>query len=269
VGEPRTPEKRKQFLKAIYDLADGNPSQFVYWPTVASNLGWDPDANDRLEEGLGYADYLDALGMISIEVDEGTIYRITVSGIDEVEKEDRPSVSARLPKMFNVVRADAATVEDAPSQIRESLQRFREDHPDPLKIAFILMQFRNTTAHEQIAGAIKKGLAAHGIAGVRADDKEYHEDLFPNIVTYMHGCGMGVAVFERIEAENFNPNVSLEVGYMYAMGKPLCLLKDQTMTALHTDLMGKLYRQFDPHDPDGTIPPRLSRWLNDRGLLKR
>ena len=53
------------------------------------------------------------------------------------------------------------------------------------------------------------------------------------------------------------------------MGKPLCLLKDQTMTALHTDLMGKLYRQFDPHDPDGTIPPRLSRWLNDRGLLKR
>jgi hypothetical protein len=136
-------------------------------------------------------------------------------------------------------------------------------------VAFILMQFRDTKAHEQIARAIKEGLAAHGITGVRADDKDYHDDLFPNIVTYMHGCGIGVAVFERIEEERFNPNVSLEVGYMYAMGKQLCLLKDRTLTALHTDLMGKLYREFDPYDPDGTIPPQLSRWLNDRGLSRR
>ena len=41
-------------------------------------------------------------------------------------------------------------------------------------------------------------------------DKEYHEDLLPNILIYLHGCGMGVAVFERIEAEDFDPNVSLE-----------------------------------------------------------
>jgi hypothetical protein len=60
-----------------------------------------------------------------------------------------------------------------------------------------------------------------------------------------------------------------EVGYMYALGKKLCLLKDHTFTALHTDLTGKLYREFDPYDPDGTIPSQLSRWLNDRGLSGR
>ena len=41
-------------------------------------------------------------------------------------------------------------------------------------------------------------------------NKEYHEDLFPNVLIYVHGCGMGMAVFERIEAEDFDPNVSLE-----------------------------------------------------------
>ncbi len=260
-------ELRKQFLEAIYDLAGGSPSQFVYWTNVASRLGWDSENEHRFEEALGYADYLATSGLISIVVDEGTIYRITAAGIDEVEKDEAQgtSTSSTTGEQLDEV----AKAEDAPLHIRESLQRFRADYPDPTTVAFILMQFRNTKAHEQIAQAIREGLAAHGIAGIRADEKEYHEDLFPNVVTYMHGCGMGVAVFERIEEENFNPNVSLELGYMYAMRKPLCLLKDRTLTALHTDLMGKLYREFDPYDPDGTIPPQLSRWLNDRGLSRR
>jgi len=45
----------------------------------------------------------------------------------------------------------------------------------------------------------------------------------------MYGCSMGVAGFEQIEAQDFNPNVALEVGNMYAMRKPLCLLKDLTL----------------------------------------
>jgi nucleoside 2-deoxyribosyltransferase len=129
-----------------------------------------------------------------------------------------------------------------------------------------MMQFRRTKAHEGIVEAIRDGLAPFDIAAVRADDKEYHEDLLPNVRTYLHGCGFGVAVFERIEAEEFNPNVSLEVGYLLAMGKPVCLLKDRTLKTLHTDLVGRLYRIFDPLDPAGTIPPAISRWLSDRRL---
>jgi hypothetical protein len=162
----------------------------------------------------------------------------------------------------------AKQADETPAQIQESLREFREDHPDPATTAFIMMQFGKTDAHEKIADAIKQGLAAHGIIGVRADDREYHEDLFPNILTYIHGCGLGVAVFERIEAERFNPNVALEVGYMYAMGKPVCLLKDYSLSALHADLIGKLFRQFDTYYPSETIPPALSKWLSDRRLLK-
>jgi hypothetical protein len=253
---------RKRFLQAIYDLAAGSTSQFVYWPNVAPRLGWDAENRDHLEEALGYADYLARLGLISIEVEEGIIYRITNAGIDKVEQEGAPAPPPSTQEELD----DVARIEDAPLFIWESLPRFRQDHPDPATVAFIVMRIRDTKEHKQIARAIKEGLAAHGITGVRADDKEYHDDLFPNIVTYMHGCGFGVAVFEGIEEEDFNPNVSLEVGYMYALGKKLCLLKDRTLTALHTDLVGKLYRPFDPYDPDGTIPSQLSRWLNDRGL---
>ena len=88
------------------------------------------------------------------------------------------------------------------------------------------------------------------------------------MLTYIIGCGFGIAVFERLEQDEFNPNVSLEVGWMYGLGKSVCLLKDKTLTTLpHADLVGKLYRQFDPQNPKGTIPQVLSKWLNDKGVV--
>ena len=155
-----------------------------------------------------------------------------------------------------------------PSSIIESLDRFYSDHPDPARAAFLMMRFGQTTAHSSLVNAIRDTLAKHGIAGLRADDKDYHDDLFPNVQTYLHGCGFGIAVFERIETQEFNPNVGLEVGYMMAVGKPVCLLKDRTLAALHTDLIGKLYKQFDVLNPAETIPVQLESWLTDRGLIR-
>jgi hypothetical protein len=83
----------------------------------------------------------------------------------------------------------------------------------------------------------------------------------------LHGCGFGVSVFERIQQDNFNPNVSLEVGYMLALKKRVLLLKDQTLKALHTDLVGRLYRPFDVLDPGKTIPPQIEGWMEDKGLI--
>ena len=85
-------------------------------------------------------------------------------------------------------------------------------------------------------------------------------------MTYIYGCGMGIAVFERIESDDFNLNVSLEVGYMMAMKRPVCLLKDRTLRALPSDLVGRLYKPFDLQDPSKSIPPVLRQWLKDKGL---
>lgn len=155
---------------------------------------------------------------------------------------------------------------EVPSEIRESLERFRRDYPDARRVAFLMMRFGKTKAHEDIVSGIKAALDPLGVTVVRADDKQYHDDLFPNVLTYVYGCSFGIAVFERIETEQFNPNVALEVGYMFALKKDICLLKDRTLNTLHADLVGKLYRVFDPLDPIATIPQELSRWLRDKGL---
>jgi hypothetical protein len=154
-----------------------------------------------------------------------------------------------------------------PAEIRESLRLFRHDHRDATKTAFIMMQFGKTPAHKKIVKGICGVLDDFGITAVRADGKEYSSDLFPNILTYLYGCAFGIAVFERIEAEKFNPNVALEVGYMMALGKPVCLLKDKTLEKLHTDLMGKLYREFDPQDPTPTIAATLEEWARDKRII--
>jgi hypothetical protein len=156
--------------------------------------------------------------------------------------------------------------EKVPVEIINSLERFKIDFPDPKKVAFVMMRFGTEKAHKDIFAGIKKALDPFGIIAVRADDKQYHDDLFPNVLTYVYGSDLGIAVFERIETEEFNPNVALEVGYMFALKKEVCLLKDKSLKTLHADLVGKLYRVFDSRNPVGTIPSALSQWLKDKGI---
>jgi hypothetical protein len=106
-----------------------------------------------------------------------------------------------------------------PVEITESLRRFRQEHPDPQKVAFVMMKYGNTPAHEQIFKVISEVLRSIGVEALRADTKQYHDDLFPNVLTYVYGCGFGVAVYERLETDEFNPNVSLEVGYLLVFCK--------------------------------------------------
>lgn len=152
-----------------------------------------------------------------------------------------------------------------PKEIHDSLEKFRKDHPNPKRVAFLMMRFEDKPAYNRILKTLKSSFQNNGITLLRADDKEYHSDLFLNIQTYMHGCGMGVAVLDRIQTEDFNPNVSLEIGYMLSMFKPILFLKDNTLKVLNTDLIGRLYKQFDAYDPENSIPSSVDKWLLDNG----
>ncbi len=151
-------------------------------------------------------------------------------------------------------------------EIASGLEKFRVDYPIGSKTAFIIMQFGSTKPHAALVTCIKDTLKKHSIEALRADDKQYMDDLFPNIKTYMHACDFGVAVFDRITEDDFNLNVSLEVGYMLGMGKSVLLLKDKTLKYLQTDLTGKLYKQLDTTDIDNTMPQQIEKWLSDKGF---
>ncbi len=161
----------------------------------------------------------------------------------------------------------SAPMIEPPIEITESLAQFERDHPDPSKVAFLMVKYGRTDAHDIIIDVIRNALAKHDIVGLLAKDRQYHDNLKENILTYLHGCGFGIAVFERIESNDFNPNVSLEVGYMLALQKPLCYLKDETLPNLHTDIIGTLYKSFDTRAPSNTIPAEIEQWLNDKMLI--
>lgn len=186
----------------------------------------------------------------------------------EVERNAQHS-SADFHRQFSNSGTEAfgASPSQVPVAIQESIGEFRKAHPDPRKACFIMMKFGDTSAHQAIEDAIKLALKKHGLIGLLARDKEYCDELYPNIQTYLHGCGFGIAVFERIESDDFNPNVSLEVGYMLGLKRPVLLLKDKTLATLHTDLVGKLYRSFDPLHPESSIPKQVEAWLEDKGLI--
>jgi len=216
-------------------------------------------------------DSLAQLSLIECQISkEDEVYEI-ISGRERHRSMETGRTCTVTPKGFRAVETNFAAITPTqfvtpPSEIAESLDLFREDHPDPSKVAFIMMRFGRTSAHERITSAIKASLKEHGIIALRADDKQYNDDLFPNILTYIFGCRFGIAVFERIEAEDFNPNVSLELGFMMGLKKHVCLLKDKTLKTLHTDLVGKLYRVFDPLNPEEDIQKEVSSWLSDKKL---
>ena len=241
----KTDEEKYDILIAINDLSSGKNA------FAPASLVSEITAINMSE----VKDYLDVLSQ------EGAIELIS----DNIEFSARLKAKGRLLMRDSQMPSGSRTL--IPSGIHESLSRFRKDHPDEAKTAFIIMRFAKTSSHEKIVETIRSALVSHGITGLRADDKQYHDELFSNILTYMHGCGFGIAVFERIESDDFNPNVSLELGYMIGINKPVCLLKDKTLRTLQTDLVGRLYRPFDTVDPGKSITTELGRWLTDMELV--
>jgi hypothetical protein len=167
-----------------------------------------------------------------------------------------------------IIETKESANESYPIEIQKSLKNFKADFPDPKKVAFIIMQFGETQEHTNILISIRKTLAENGLTGIRADDKTYHDDKLNNILTYLHGCGFGIAVFETITDQSFNPNISLESGYLMGLHKPICLLKEKSLKTLPSDLVGRLYKEFSIEQCDISISNVLRNWLEDRDLVE-
>jgi hypothetical protein len=146
------------------------------------------------------------------------------------------------------------------------LPAFLRDHPNPEHNVFLMMRFRTGAQYDEIHRAVREAMALFGLNVVRADDKDYTGDLWENVCLHMLGCRFGVAVFEEIDLREFNPNVALELGFMIAQGKRCLLLKDQRMPRMPTDIVGKLYKEFDSYNIASTLASAVERWARDMAL---
>jgi hypothetical protein len=156
---------------------------------------------------------------------------------------------------------------DMSGDLNQSLKKFHKDHKKNDNCGFLMMKFEDTKIQSEIANITKEIFKKQGISLLRADDKWYSDDLFTNIKTYMQGCTFGVALFERIKTNHFNPNVSLEIGYMMALNKPILFLKDSTLESLHSDLIGKLYYEFDFQNHQERLSNVINKWIIDKEII--
>ena len=132
---------------------------------------------------------------------------------------------------------------------------------------FIMMRYRPHAHFLSIEDSLKSSLAKYGLIARLAKDCAFSDDLWENIQLYMKFSRLGIAVFEEIDERDFNPNISLELGYMYALGRTCLLLKDKRMPRLPTDTCGKIYRDFDTYDLPNSIERQVGDWCErDLGL---
>ena len=202
-------------------------------------------------------------GKLTVEPDYYQNEKIDDSG--EIESIESIIKFAIYPEDIPFLQTDSEF--EISAELTKPLDRFNKDFSKPQKCGFLMMKFEDSPIQSEIVNTLKKHFQGNGFALLRADDKWYSDDLLTNIKTYMHGCAFGVALFERINTNYFNPNVSLEIGYMMALRKPILYLKDKTLVSLHSDLIGKLYAEFDFQNIKSTLPNVIDKWLKDYEMI--
>lgn len=146
------------------------------------------------------------------------------------------------------------------------LERFKV----PDSNLFLMTRFRETDHHSEISRAISDSVHAFGLELVKADDTNWPAlTLWERVQFCLQACRLGIAVFETIDEEDFNPNVSLELGYMLAQNRACLLLKEKRLKKLPTDLCGHLYKEFDSRNITDTILSQVADWFQEIGVRKR
>ena len=84
--------------------------------------------------------------------------------------------------------------------------------------------------------------------------------MFANVAAYMWACRYGFAILEDRVEEGMNYNVVIEIGAMVMAGRQTALLKDTTVPALPTDLVGHIYKPLDITDLDA-VARAVDSWV--------
>lgn len=142
---------------------------------------------------------------------------------------------------------------------------------------FVMMKFpeklkmpeRHVRLLEDIFEVVQSEAARHHLVARRADQKHYHDQLWENICVYIIGSKYGIAILEDEVAEELNPNVALEYGFMKALDHPVALLQWSRFKHVRADLSGKLARTFEIQRGalhKASLRKAAGDWLREQGF---
>jgi hypothetical protein len=153
----------------------------------------------------------------------------------------------------------------APPALIKPLHAFLEEYPFERNVFGMTRFPGKTTAGkiDPIAPALKAAKAVcekHGLVFHLASDRSIVDDLWPNVAAHMWGCRYGIAFFEALTAKGLNYNLNIEVGSCLVLGRRLALLKDPSVKAMPTDLVGHIYHDVKLARPS-TVTKSLDGWI--------
>ena len=159
-----------------------------------------------------------------------------------------------------------AGIPDLPTQLvpnpligwRSAMETFVRNHPFDRSV-FIMIRYRARNA--ALITNVKRTLSSNGFNGIVASEHNLTGDLY-NPVACLLCCSRGIAIFDQVEAnQEFNPNVAYELGMMYLLGRDVLILKHDTLQSLHTDILMRLYIEYDSPD---SAAARVNDWIDSQ-----
>ncbi len=118
------------------------------------------------------------------------------------------------------------------------------------KSVFMMIRYRDR--NKSLIKEIKSALSEQGMNGILASEHNLTDDLY-NPIACLLSCSKGIAVFDEAEVgQEFNPNVAYELGMLHLLGRSCLILKHQSLNTLHTDILMKLYREYETIEAAGT-----------------
>ncbi|OEU67934.1 MAG: hypothetical protein BA863_18245 [Desulfovibrio sp. S3730MH75] len=134
------------------------------------------------------------------------------------------------------------------------------------KNVFIMTRFAqpgtsDANALETVIEHVRDKVTAMGYIPRVASDKKYHDWLWDNVELYMLGSKYGVAILEDKCAQELNPNVAMEWGWMLGMGRKVLMLREQEFDQLRADWAGRLESTFDWNNPMDAIQGAIETLL--------
>lgn len=156
----------------------------------------------------------------------------------------------------------------APPAIVAPVTRFTETYPFDLNV-FGMTRFPDDTGSDPVEHALaaaRDEVERHGLKFHLASDRAMSDDLWANVAAHMWASRYGIAIFEDRLGRGVNYNLTIEVGGMIITGRRCLLLKDNSIAAMPTDLVGMIYKSVDLDKPD-TVTTAVRDWItNDLNL---
>src|SRR2546428_8285806 len=82
---------------------------------------------------------------------------------------------------------------------------------------FIMMRYHETETMRTLKAAISRVLQRYQYDAVLANEYDFTGQIASNIEVCMHGCNLGIAIFEDIDEPDSDPNVTYELGYILGL----------------------------------------------------